>query len=463
MGAVRLRPAATSLVLAGVLVSVAAPIAIGAVGCTDDTTINPVVFAVDAGSMPEGGDAANRGPHITVTTLAPRVASAPAAKASATWAAYRIDDGEWIPLSPASEGTYELPEAKAKWAIALVCASEDDALSTVFVHHRTIASKSVEVALEEQCTPSPPPEELTIRGNLLNVPAATQWLEFGYALDSRGVAIPISGTTVPYEEVGIAAGTWDLAFGIRGDSFGPYTKIVMRRGEPVTGDKTLDVDIAGPGAFVPESQPLMLRGIIVGDTVVPQILYGTGGPYGIALGPDEVPVNQTQALLAYSTVPRTLQVPSDRYRGTLTAEQDRRAGTRTIAFDVHEAIPLDLTFLPEPPAPVLKALTSMPFVRLETKFQPLANAVSHEVHAEAQINRRTVHAWHATFDAASVAGASEIVDTMPDLSALPGWKPEWVLPPGIQLNVFAIGVEAPQPLGDGTMQRSASKAASLEP
>ena len=36
----------------------------------------------------------------------------------------------------------------ARWTIALVCASSDDLLTTVFVHHRTNATPSVEFTLE---------------------------------------------------------------------------------------------------------------------------------------------------------------------------------------------------------------------------------------------------------------------------------------------------------------------------
>jgi hypothetical protein len=83
--------------------------------------------------------------------------------------------------------------------------------------------------------------------------------------------------------------------------------------------------------------------------------------------------------------------------------------------------------------------------------------------ATSSTNRRTVHAWHATYDAAYVAGAAEIVDTMPELASLPGWNVVWDLPVGVEVSVLATGYETPAPLGDGMMQRVASKAAAIRP
>ena len=209
--------------------SLVAP-AIGGAGCSSDTDLSGTL-AHDGGDAEAAADAtADAGPVITVTTLAPALTTAPAAKASATWAAYRLDDGDWRALSPASVGTYTFPLAVARWTIALVCASDDDSLSTVFVHHRTNATPDVTVTLDDGCTPPPPPAQYAFTGTLSNLPPTTEWLDFGYARDSRGDAIPVSGTTGTYEIVGIEPGTWDFSFGVRDDSFHPLTHFVIRRG-----------------------------------------------------------------------------------------------------------------------------------------------------------------------------------------------------------------------------------------
>lgn len=441
--------------------SLAGPALLGA-GCSRDTDLSATLAHDGGDAEADTASPVDAGPMITVTTLAPALTTAPAAKASATWAAYRLDDGDWRALSPASEGTYTFPLAVARWTIALVCASDDDSLSTVFVHHRTNATPDVTVTLDDGCTPPPPPAEYAFTGMLANVPSTTGWLDFGYARDSRGDAIAVSGTTGTYEVVGIEPGTWDFSFGVRDDSFHALTRFVIRRGHTVTSDEVVDVDVTGPGSFVPGTKALTLHGLIKGDSVTPSIFYAAGGPFGIDVGPQDVP-DGPDVTLAYSTVPDAQQIASDRYRGALDAVQDRRTGARTIAFDVHQALDLDLTFLPDPPDPVVKVISTSPQVLFETRFPVLANAERHEVVAQASSNRRSPHAIVSTYDVIYVGSMTEIVDTTPDLSAVPGWRPAWGLVSGVNATIFATSYEKPQPLGDGTTQRSASKGVSLTP
>ena len=434
-------------------------VTMGGSGCDRDTEVR---FPPDGGDASDGDapDVVDGGPTITVTSFAPTLTSAPAAKAAATWVAYQLDDGEWRPLAPASAGTYLFPLPNVRWAVALVCASEDNADSTVYVHRRTAATVSLDVSLDEHCTPPPPAAEFAIAGNLANVPPTTEWLDFGYARDSRGVTAAVSGGVSPYEMVGIAPGTWDLSFGIRDNAGGPLSRVVIRRAEVVAGDKMFDVDVTGALSFAPSSKALVLRNLLPGDTVAPKIFYASGGPFGIDVGPQDVPAAPPDPALAYSTIPEGFQMPGDRYHGALLAEQDRRTDGRTIRFDIHNALDLDLTFLAEPPEPVVVVLAVAPQVRLETKFPVLANAVRHEVLAVAGGNRNK-RAWRATYDAAYVGGAAEVVDSMPDLSSLPGWSAAWGLAAGEMARVLATGVEKSGSLGDGTVQRSAGRAVSV--
>jgi hypothetical protein len=452
-----------TVVALGVVAGSLVGFGIGAAGCSYDTDLS-ATLPVDAAAGPEAdaprGDA---GPLITVTSLAPALTSAPPVKASATWAAYRLDEGDWRVISPSAPGTYSFPVAVARWSLALVCASDDSALSTVYVHHRTNATPDVEVTLDASCTKPPPAAEFAFTGRLTNIPATTQWFDFGYARDSRGEAIPVSGTTGTYEVVGIEPGTWDIAFGIRDEPFKAITRFVMRRGEVVKSDETIDVDVTGPGSFAPGTKPIRLHGLVRGDTVTPSIFYAAGGPLGIDVGPQDVPDGQPDVSLVYSTVPAASQIAGDRYRGELSAIQDRRTGGRTITFDIHEPIDLDMTFLPEPPEPTVRVLGVSPHARFETRFPVVAGAERHEIEALAMLNRRTQHAFRSTYDAIYVASAMELVDTTPDLSSLPGWKPEWGLPSAIPTSVLATAYEKSHPLGDGKMQRATSKGVTVTP
>ncbi len=459
-------PASPAVALCACACTCALSLAAAALGtaCDRDTDLS-ATLAHDGG---DGGDpradAADAASSMnTVTTLAPALTTTPAAKASATWAAYRLDDGDWRPLSPAAVGTYTFPIAVARWTIALVCASDDDTLSTVYVHHRTNATPDVTVTLDDGCTPPPPPAQFAFTGTLRNLPPATQWLDFGYARDSRGDAIPVTGTTGTYEIVGIEPGTWDVAFGLRDDPGRALTRVVMRRGHVVSSDEVIDVDATGAGSFVPGTRSMTLHGLARGDTVTPAIFYAAGGPFGIDVGPQDVPADVTDVKLAYSTVPDALQLTGDRYRGALAAEQDRRTGSRTVAIDIHQAIDLDVTFLPEPSVPIVTVISTSPQVLLETRFPVLANAELHEVVAQASSNRRSPHTLRSTYDAIYVGSLMEIDDTTPDLSAVPGWRAAWGLVPGASATIFATGYEKTQHVGDGTMQRAASKGVMVTP
>ena len=428
------------------------------VACSHDTDLHA---GAAADAAPDRLPVADAGQGITVRSVAPQLTAAPAAPASATWAAYQLDDGPWLPLAAAGEGSYAFALPAARWAVALACASEGDALTTVFVHHRTVASHVLEVTLDEQCTPASA-AALALTGTLSNLPPSTQWLDFGYARASRGSALPVNGRRATYAEVGVAPGTWDLGFGVRDDSFGALRRILLVRDTAVSADRTLDLDVAGPGSFVPGTKPLVLRGIDPSESVAPRVLYAAGGPLGLEVGPQDVPVDQKDVALTYATVPAGAQVASDRYHGLIAAERDHRDARRTIDFSFHAAVDIDVVLPPAAPKPVAVVTATSPQVRLETRFAALAKAERHEVRAVAQLNRRTQHVWHATYDAASIVGA-EVVDTLPDLSAVAGFRTEWALPVGVTVSVTATGIEAAQTLGDGTMQRATSNTTIVMP
>lgn len=167
--------------------------------------------------------------------------------------------------------------------------------------------------------------------------------------------------------------------------------------------------------------------------------------------------------LAYSTFPAARQFTTDRYRGAITAERDRREGLRTIDFSIFRAIDVDVWLPPLVAPPSIVVLGTAPQVQLETRFPVLPNAIRYEAIALAQTNRRSQRIWHATLDAKLVGSGAEVVDTMPDLSALPGWKSSWALPVGVSVTVTTRVYETPQPLGDGTVQRATGNSATITP
>jgi hypothetical protein len=287
--------------------------------CVDDDLDKPSspldAGAPDGGTTPgqDGGDRT----AVVVTTRAAPVASSVGAKTSATWAAFDDGSGAFRPLAAAEAGTYRFAASGPVWAIAIVCATPDDARSTVTVHRRTLATTALDVALDDVCAPAPPAAERTLAGTLTNVPPSTSWLDFGYAREGRGATLAVEGTSARYEIVNVADGTWDLAFGLRDASAGPLTKVVLRRGETIAGDKTFDVDANAAGAFTPAPWPLVVRGAGDCETLDPHLRYAMGGVFGIDVGPQEVPSGGPDAARTYATIPPTMQRDGDRYRGSL--------------------------------------------------------------------------------------------------------------------------------------------------
>jgi hypothetical protein len=78
-------------------------------------------------------------------------------------------------------------------------------------------------------------------------------------------------------------------------------------------------------------------------------------------------------------------------------------------------------------------------------------------------NRRTQVGWRSTYDANHVGTAPVVDDVTPDLTALQGWNPAWGLPAGVATSVFVTVFERPSAVGDGKVQRSASKGLEITP
>src|SRR5689334_8667864 len=85
-------------------------------------------------------------PVITVTTVAPSSSLAPGRKATATWAAYRKEDGSWAKLAdpaPAAPNAYTFQTRADRWAVVFACAAADSSL--VAFHEDAVAVTSLEL------------------------------------------------------------------------------------------------------------------------------------------------------------------------------------------------------------------------------------------------------------------------------------------------------------------------------
>ncbi|HEY8079039.1 MAG TPA: hypothetical protein VIF62_33130 [Labilithrix sp.] len=398
-------------------------------------------------ALPPLPDAGAAPAAVTITTLAPATSSAPGGPVSAIWAAYALDDGPWQPLAATATGTYGLPKAAARWAVAFACDDSELQTSTIAVYRRPASLTTLEVTLPEPCTLARPPS-FELSGTLANVPQTTSWLEFGYALESRGASLPTNGTSTPYDLVNVVEGTWDFAFGVRDDSGKPMTRAAIVRGKAVSADTTFDVDL-GTG-FAPGQHALVVHGVTADENVTPTILYATGGPSGLAVGPQDVPVTTPDVTVAYSTIPDALQKPDDRYRLEVIAEVEKVDGAtppRVVEGSFHVASDVEVTM----PDPIAAPTATSDGAHVTSSVPKRAGAASYVVDVAAEVTRRQVRRFTISIDAAIATDT----ETTPDLTSVDGFRPEWSLPSAPRTVTVSV-VEPPVPLGDGTAIATAS-------
>jgi hypothetical protein len=344
--------------------------------------------------------------------------------------------------------------------VVFACADADSSL--VAMHEDSIASQFAEVQLERWCA-NPDAEAFTLSGTLSNLAADTGWLDFGYALEARGAVLPSAGASASYEEVNVAAGTWDMAFGVRRDSSTPFTKIAFVRAHALTADATLNVDLASAEAVTPGSEILRIHGYEPhGETITTPVYYTTsGGTRGIDLGPQDVP-DVGELTLAYATVPKAGQAPSDRYRAEITATSSDGSATRGFIAEFHDPVPLDLSLAAPLEVPQVRVVTASPYQRIEAELAPRHGAASYEMLATAQVSNRTTRMWRADLPAQLVT-SSDVVLTLPDVSAVPGFSATWALPTDIERVITVKVSEAPVAMGDGSQTHILASTVSLDP
>lgn len=403
-------------------------------------------------------DAAGPRTEVVVTARAAAASGDVGAPASAAWAAFDDGSGAFAALTPSAAGTYRFGVVGPTWSIALVCAAPDDAQSVVAIHRRTIATTALDVTLDELCAPDDTTAVYTLTGTLSNVPAATSWLDFGYAREGRGATLPVAGTSATYEIVNVASGTWDLAFGVRDESSGPLTRVAILRGQSIAADRTIDVDMNGASAFAPGTRPFVVRGVSACDTLEPRVRHTMGGRSGIDVGPQDVPTGGADAAMTYATVPDALARGGDRYRGAIGCASARGDALRTVDVSFHAPLDLDVALpaLLDPPRASIVATT--PYVVVEAHATPLAGAARHELRARVRQGQRREQRWIASVDE-----HGEIVVTTPDLSRVPGWKQAWALPAGQDVEVTATAVLPPSALGDGVRGGTSARTSWVTP
>ncbi len=416
---------------------------------------------VDSGPEPlsDGGTTETSTPTtITVTTRNPTRATL-GTPVNARWAAYQDETGAWKALTPMTTGTYSFTTTGPKWGVAATCSSNDDINATVYVYYRTAKTTSLDIPFSQACPGLAFPATHTLSGTLSNIGGSAAFLSFGSAGRGTGTSLTAGAYTVD----GVGDGTTDLAYGVRTAFDTPILKMLLKRGEVINGDKTLDIDMNGTNSFVPGSKNIVVRGALVGERLEGEVqLTMQGSNAGIPLEAGSVPQTAVSTF-AYSTA--TATVATDVYRGRVfTLNRDTGIVTREISFDLKTPIDLDLTLPPAPAGANLTLAGTTPYVRVRTKASLSATTDTVLVQAHTYPDAGGGQNWSISYDSAVLAGVTAFDDTTPDLSKVPGWNNNWVPAVGGDVTVtVSVSDTATALASDGHKVQTSTADAVLKP
>ncbi|MBX3226027.1 MAG: hypothetical protein KIT84_29370 [Labilithrix sp.] len=415
----------------------------------------------DGGGEVDAAEAGGPAGPITIRTSTPSAPFSRGGPRDATWAAYVDDTGAWVRLEPktddggAEPGRYEIAATtKPSYTVAFACANERRSLVTVLTRESSVTE--LDVTLAAQCG-SDDRVTTNLAGTFSNIPTATGWLDFGYALGGRGSIFITAGGAGDYELVNLVAGTWDLAFGLREDAVAPLTRIAFARDAALAADSsTLNLDFTDAGA-TPVPKKISLTGLANEQThITVQYTFG-GATSGLEVGPGDDPFGVASAEVTYASVPAASQRPADRYRIAATTVEDELEA-RGASIDLHDAVDVALELPPALEAPT----SSVEGKLVAATLAPRAGAAVYEANVFTRVTNQSSREWRVSISAALVTG-TEIELVPPDLSAVAGFDATWLTPLEIERTVTAKAYERPATVGDGTLHRYASKSILVTP
>jgi hypothetical protein len=354
----------------------------------------------DGGADSDGGVSPNR---VTLWTTLDGV------PANASWVAVRDGDGSWQPLA-GQGGRYDFVAASGRYGLAVACADTFE----VLLYEMTVEE------LREVRVPcfGTPAILYSLFGLVRNLPAGEMASVTLGRADNSGTILgdPQYGFTLP-------AGTYDVVAVKRPASstrLTPLSGLVIARDVEICCSRRLDLDF-GSGLVVPVAVDATLAGGAAGEsTGLFATFYSHNGTV-VSLGNSALTGWRAVALPATAVQGDDLQLLA----GGVFPSGGGNA-VRSVRRYFREPGSMTLT-LPAPFDSVTVALeAATPYPRLRATWTPYAEARGYQALYVGGTSADPRY-WYLYLGAGALAAAGASGHTLPDLSALSGWRPEWGL------------------------------------
>jgi hypothetical protein len=369
-------------------------------------------------------DAENTG--VTIKTFAEGVPFSSGRTENAMLVAFQDGDGPWVELS--GVGVYRASPVSARYGVAVGCVATR---SRVDIHY--LATSDTREVLATGCAGIIETARLSVDlKGVLPDELGEVWVGRGAARARGGGAFALDA---PKEVADVFARSFSQS------PSGGTNNVKAYRGATldVQSDAALPIDMAASRPI--EFHPLTITGLGTGipdnslsvrSTFVTKNSHVQWSLHTGSVNPSTTPLD------SYATLDATMRQPDDVYSVLVvaTAVMPTIAYSRTAraAFKDGGAQTVDLPDIIDVAPPVREVGTPNITVTIPVVPSRLGY-ITYQAILQGSATIIADRTWTLSFRPGWTAGRASIVVTTPDLSALPGWRPEMSLPAGLGWNI----------------------------
>jgi hypothetical protein len=382
-------------------------------------------------------DETGPGPSMDGTLITVRTTSA-YKSTFPVWAAVQDGDSAWVRV-PKPGATFAFGVTGARYGVAAVCAE-----GQVQVRYSTPDVTTVDLCNSGSSGSSGP--SYFLRGQVRNADGAG-WLSYS-GTRTTGQTLPSGGGAATSFE--LWTGYKDLVFGLRPSQHEPLTRVVVKRGLPLTetvgSNPPVDLDFAVEGKAV-TLRTLAVTGLSDTDLVGHDLTWSVGGrsPFRVQTSEEGRATSDT-----YAAIDPSQFGASDAYVLTVSAAKNGQSSQGASYLTGRFTKPVDLTLDMAFANPVASLAGSAPYGRARLEYAESPNAYAYALYAYSTSKQTK---WNVSVTRSYFSPGEPSQVTMPDLSGVPGWSAAWGFPAGSPIGVEGTLRERSS-LSDGTQERT---------